>query len=76
MVENFWTFEDQVHECWRIEDVTFRSYQRIVECRRDPEEGGFRALRFRVPAIFPEVQNFLSVSDAQSWVVNVLGSGA
>jgi hypothetical protein len=73
MVEHFWTFHGEIHECWSIEDVTFRSYQRVGECRRDREEGGFKALRFRYPAITPERQNFGSVSEAQVWIVDVLG---
>lgn len=69
---HFWTIESDVHECWRIDDVTFRSFQRIGECRRDREHGGFRAARYRLPAIFPECRNFSAIEDAQNWIVEAL----
>lgn len=72
--EHFWTLHDGTHECWRMaDDVAVRSYQHVGECRRDREHGGFRAARYRLPAIFPECRYFGSVSEAQIWIVDVLG---
>ena len=73
MAECFWTCDDGLHQCWRMaDDVVVRSYQRIGECQCDREQGGFRAARYRLPAIFPECRNFGSVSDAKTWIVEVL----
>jgi hypothetical protein len=73
MPAHFWTNNDGIHECWRMaEDVAVRSYQRIGECRRDREHGGFRAARYRLPAIFPECRNFSAVEEARCWIVEVL----
>lgn len=73
MPKHFWTFSDGIHECWRVsEDVAVYSYQRIGECQRDREYGGFQAKRFRLLAIFPECRNFGSASEAQTWIIDVL----
>jgi hypothetical protein len=74
MAEYFWTAENGIHECWLLdEDKTLRSYQRVGECRRDREEGGFKAARYRLPVVFPEVHHFGSVTEARGWIVEVLG---
>jgi hypothetical protein len=74
MAEHFWTDTNGVQECWRMaEDEAVRSYQFIGECRRDREEGGFKAARYRLPAIFPERCHFESMKEARGWIVEVLG---
>jgi len=73
MAEHFWTLDRDVHECWRMaSDVDVRFYQRVGECRREQVDNGFRASRFRLPAIFPECQHFMSVREAQGWIEEVL----
>ena len=59
--------------CWRKdEDVTLKSYQRVGEYRRDRDQGGFRAERYRYPAVFPECANFESDTDAKQWILDVI----
>lgn len=73
MPKHFWTFNDGMHECWRVaEDVAVLSYQRIGECKRDRGHGGFRAGRYRYPVVFPERQYFDSVNEAKKWIIEVL----
>lgn len=70
---HFWTFDHDVHVCWQMaSDVDMRSYQRVGECQHEQVDNGFRASRFRLPGIFPECQHFVSVSEAKTWVVEVL----
>lgn len=73
MPNHIWTSEGAVHMCWRTdEDVTLKSYQRVGEYQRDRERGGFRADRYRYPAVFPERANFEEEDVAKQWILEVL----